>query len=201
VGRTLPPPEDQIGTLSEVRRIESEGFYDTCNIFYLREAVDKVNGFTVLMGESRLLMLGEDTVMGIRVRQAGFLSVYAPDVLVYHRVRVLTPIQWLIQPWHVCMIPKYVRYQPVIRRELLFLRYFMSHNTALFDLALLGATTAIILHPWFGLLTIPFIWSKLSKPGDRPLVRILRLGAGSARAAITFGVLVYGSIRARCLVI
>ena len=203
VGRTIPPPNDPVGPMSRVRIIESEEFYDTCNIFYSREAIDRVGGFMTDIPRFSFMVLGEDSELGIRVKQAGYDSAYAAEVVMMHRVREQTLWQWLLEPRALAAVPYLVRKHPVIRSQMLFRRYFLSLTTALFDLALLGALLGLLVSPWLLLLALPLVIHKLVEGGKHlgPAMRVVRAAGGCVRAGVIFGVLLYGSLRFRSLVI
>lgn len=203
VGKTIPPPDDPIGPLSRVRIIEGEKFFDTCNVFYSREAIDRVGGFAEDVPKFSFMIAGDDSDLGLRVKQAGYQSEFVEDAVVMHRVRQLTAWQWLIEPRVVVAVPFIIRRHSAASREMLFLRYFLTEQTALFDLSLLGLVLASTLSPWFFLLFTPYLWMRLtqaSKPLS-PIMRLVRLAAGSVRDMFLFLVLLYASIRFRCLVI
>ncbi len=198
VGRTLPPPQDPVNSLSRVRRVEEIGFYDSCNIFYRREAFMKVGGFDLMDTDSNVMFLGDDTDLGCRVVSAGYRELYAPEALLYHRVRQMTLKQWLFGTQDLFGVAYFVRRNPVIRK-LFFLRYFMSAHTFLFDLGVAG-TLAAFWHPAFLLLWLPYLAPRLAK-WEPPHRKLLRIGAAMFRGTVTFGVLIYSSVRFRALVI
>lgn len=203
VGKTIPPPTDPVGPLSRIRLVEAEGFFDTCNIFYARQALDRTGGFTSDLPRFKFTVYGDDFELGIRVKSAGYQSRFAEDAVVMHRVVQLTPWQWLIEPRVLLHCHSIVKKHSSIRRDLLFLRYFLNRMTALFDLLLLGLVLAWWISPWFLLLSMPFAVAKFREGGKHlnPIMRVVRVGAGTVRAGVFFGVLLYGSIRYRCLVI
>ncbi len=55
----------------------SEGGDQTCNIFYTKEAFDKVDGF-------KLSQFREDTDLAFRVQDAGYIMVYDKEVIAKH---------------------------------------------------------------------------------------------------------------------
>jgi GT2 family glycosyltransferase len=85
VGRTVPNPEQLDRLLRPfARTIEDEGsrFFNTCNIFYPRAALEAAGGFD----ESFAKEGGEDMDLAQRVLRAGGRAVQSPEALVYHDV-------------------------------------------------------------------------------------------------------------------
>ncbi|MDQ2901027.1 MAG: glycosyltransferase [Acidobacteriota bacterium] len=206
VGRTIPPPGDRPTPLSKIKIVDSEGFFDTCNIFYTREVIDRAGGFdTDVLATSgrRRGAYGEDSELGIRVKAMGYGSVFVADAVVQHRVRDQTLWQWLIEPLPLYSCPYLVKKHPQIRRDFMFLRYFLTPMTALFDLLLVGVVLALAVNPWCAVLCVPFLTLKFSEAASHvnPALRVVRVAGGSLRAFFIFGVLVSGSIRFRRLLI
>jgi GT2 family glycosyltransferase len=83
-GRTLPESGRAAGVLSRTLRVERLGpQYETCNIFYPRELLEALGGFDEGFG---LRPGGEDTDLAWRALEAGRMTVFAPQALVYHAV-------------------------------------------------------------------------------------------------------------------
>jgi GT2 family glycosyltransferase len=203
-GRTVAPEDKDTGLLSRIKVVDEETYFDTCNIFYRKEAIDKVGGFARDVPNYGFHPAGEDTDLGLRVKQAGYRSYFADDVVVAHRVRHQTPRQWLLEPCIVASVPYLAHKHPIIRERMLFLRYFLTPATALFDLALLSFPLSFLVSPWFLLLWLPFsIYKAAPRPNEHltPIQRPLRIVGGTVRAAVIFGVLIVASIRNRSLVI
>jgi GT2 family glycosyltransferase len=84
-GRTLPDPAQAAnrGPFSRTMQVEfEEGYYETCNVAYRREVLERLQGFD----EAFRLPYGEDTDMAWRARKAGARTAFAPDALVFHEV-------------------------------------------------------------------------------------------------------------------
>jgi GT2 family glycosyltransferase len=84
VGRTEPDP-DEVHLLarpfSRSLAVVEPKFYETCNVFYRRRDLEAVGGF------DEQFRTGEDTDLGLRMREAGRQPVWEPAALVRHRVR------------------------------------------------------------------------------------------------------------------
>jgi glycosyltransferase involved in cell wall biosynthesis len=203
VGKTIPLSNDPVGPLSRIKVIEGEEFFDACNIFYSRDAINRTGGFDTYVAGLSFAVAGEDSELGLRVKNAGYQSVFAEDVVVMHRIRSQGLWQWLIEPRTLLSVPYVVKKNPIARKRYLFLRYFLSPLTALFDLLLLGLGLAWWINPWFALLGVPFLVGKMieGRAGLGLAMGIVRVIGGSVRAGIIFLVLFFASIRYRCLVI
>ncbi|MEP6714780.1 MAG: glycosyltransferase family A protein [Terriglobia bacterium] len=203
-GKTIPHPGDprpMFFTAGEVTAPTG----DTSNIFYRREALEQAGGFSsdFMDGPSAYSMYGDDIDLAYRVREAGYGAEFAPDAVVMHHVVPLTLKQWLLRPLSAITGPYLVRRHPRIRSELLFLRYFVSRMTALFDLFIVGLLSGALLSIWCLLLCLPFLIAKYREGGVHMTVvsRTLRLGGASVRSLVTLGALLCGSFRARSLLL
>ena len=119
-----------------------DGLYATCNVFYRRTAYDAAGGFD-LDAEVRLgfrpgsrlrdLGLGEDTLLGWRVRRAG-TAAFAPDAVVHHHVFEPDLVESLRRAWTAGAFPSLVREVPELR------------DTLLADRVILGDPARLSLH-------------------------------------------------------
>jgi glycosyltransferase involved in cell wall biosynthesis len=202
-GKTIPHPDDPRKMFSTTNIISTVNG-DSCNIFYTRAAIDRAGYFSCefLGGNSRFSMYGDDVDMAYRVKEAGYTAIFAEKALVMHHIVPLTFWEWLLRPRSAITGPFLVRRHPRIREELLFLRYFVNRMTASFDLLVLGAVLASFWTPWWLLLGMPFLVGKY-REGDslNPAKQVLRVFGGLLRSSVTFGALVYGSIRARTVLL
>lgn len=203
-GRVLPYMHDVVTAFHTTNTVET-ATGDSCNIFYLGKAIREAGGFSdAFLGgrPSRFSMYGDDIDLAYRVKEAGYEGAFAASALVWHRVVPQTPLQWLLRARSALTGPFLVRRHPRLRRELLFLRYFVSPWTAMFDLLVLGVLLAAV-SPWFLLLGVPFLVAKYRDGGAHcnPAMRFVRMAGASVRCVVTFGALLYGSVRARTLLI
>ena len=84
-GCTLPDPTQmwQVRPFSRTIITDKEwGFYETCNVAYRKEALERVGGFD----EGFRRPFGEDTDLAWRVKDTGGRSVFESDAIVYHAV-------------------------------------------------------------------------------------------------------------------
>lgn len=201
-GRTMPRPDQPRRLVEKTIEIpDASPFFETCNIFYRKEALMQVGGFSEEFAKQRIFY-GEDTDLGWKVKETGADTVFAGEALVHHEVFRATLREWLIEPRRMYVWPYLVKKHPGLR-EHMYLRYFLTKRCALFDLALLGVIAGIAVHPAaFGLI-VPYIVYRLREPSRRrnPVVKMLRLIAGVPRAFVFFAVLAVGSVRYRSVLL
>jgi len=85
-GRTLPNPEQaaNVGPFSRTLEVtEEDGYYQTCNVGYRRELLDRLGGFDEEFPDAA----GEDTDLAWRALAAGAVTAFEPDALVFHDIR------------------------------------------------------------------------------------------------------------------
>ena len=88
-GVTQPDPYQPSGLLTRTVQVDSLGpQYETCNIFYPRQALESLDGFDEGYG---LTPGGEDTDLAWRAIEAGLSTALAPEALVHHAVERLGP--------------------------------------------------------------------------------------------------------------
>jgi glycosyltransferase involved in cell wall biosynthesis len=90
-GRTEPDPRerDRLGPFSRTVRVERLGpQYETCNIFYPRELLERLGGLDEGFG---LLPGGEDTDLAWRAIELGRPTAFCEAALVHHAVHELGP--------------------------------------------------------------------------------------------------------------
>ena len=205
-GRVLPMPGKAVTFLTRTVQQEREGeTYPTCNIFYRKEALDRVGDFDAFFRQHKhykdIPLGGEDTELAWRVKRAGWKSTFASEALVYHEVTRITAMEKLLcEPGRCRIMPYLVREIPELRTSM-FLRYFACKETALFDLAVVGLLLAALIHPVFVLLSLPFplrlSWV-LKQGGSK---RLLKFGFAHLFFATSVWYLAYGSVKYRSLLL
>jgi glycosyltransferase involved in cell wall biosynthesis len=204
-GRTLPNPDHPRHRFEKTIHIAHETpVYETCNIFYRRDAMEAVGGFSPEFDSSFPIenaITGEDTDLAWKVKQAGYQTAFAPDALVYHGVFKVPYMKWLKETHKVAVWPYLIQKFPALRRHLSW-NYFLSKETAAFDLLLVGGLLACLHSAWWLLLTIPYFLVRclVGKKGP-PHVMVGKILVGLPRSVYLFGLLVYSSVRFRRLVL
>ncbi|MGH2727682.1 MAG: glycosyltransferase [Actinomycetota bacterium] len=193
-GRTLPDPAAQIAHFRGTQRIIGlTKRYETCNIFYRREALAAVGGF-----DENVYFFMEDTVPGFAIRRMGAGDRFAYEALVFHEV-VPRGARWTLR-WAVLHKnwPYAVRRFPEIRRELLWARIFLEPSHASLLAAIAGAVAGIFWWPALAL-AAPF----LARHTPRYLRRqeFVNKLTDILFDVTVLGAVLYGSIRNRTLVL
>lgn len=201
-GCTLPHPQQLRRMFEQTNEITGPTpMFETCNIFYRREAFEQVDGFSPDYRNG--FVGGEDADLGWKVLRAGWATGFAPLALVYHEVFKVTPWQWLMRPklLYGAIPPLVARHPPL--RDTLFMRVFLTRFQALLLLLLAGAVLAWWLHPAFALLALPYGVARYHQGHryDQPGIRLLRTVAGLPRAVLGMVVLAWQSLRSGSLVL
>jgi hypothetical protein len=104
--------------------VADDGLFATCNVFYRRDAYDRVGGFDGSAGgrlgfrpgtRLRMLGFGEDTLLGWAVRRKGEAA-WRPDVQVQHQVFPADPRDAIQRAWTIGAFPALIREVPELRR-------------------------------------------------------------------------------------
>jgi glycosyltransferase involved in cell wall biosynthesis len=201
VGRTGPGASDAplLGRpFNRVVRNDDARFFATCNVFYRRVDLAAVDGFD----ESFRTPAGEDTDLGLRVRDLGRAVVFVSDAEVHHPVRPPSFRATLRETVRWTGIPRVFALHPSARGELLHHRVFWkrSHPPAIL------AVTGLALMPWWraaAVLLLPWLHHRLRTspacPGPRR--RVLALPGMFVIDVLEVGVMVKGSLDERTLVL
>jgi glycosyltransferase involved in cell wall biosynthesis len=183
--------------------------YPLANAFYRKDVILEVGGFD----ESAWLrevygtaMEFSDVDMAYRVRGRGYRNAFVPDLVVYHQVFKASLWQWLLWTMKVAHVPEVLDRYPVLRKSLLWKGPFLSPDHLRYYLAIAGVLSALLLGPWWGLLALPHILRTAFVPGRALSVKALlvapaRVALLTLRQTMLSGFLLWGSVRARCLVL
>jgi len=176
--------------------------YETANLFVRTDGLRAVGGFEPWLRPRRSKELGEDVWLGWRLRRAGARVTFAHGAVVHHAVFPRSPGAFVAEHARVRFFPELVRRIPELRAELLWHGWFIHRRQACFDLALLGALTAIVLRRPLPLATtLPYaqeLWRAVRGADRRraPVVAAVRVAAD----AVSAGALAVGSAQARTFV-
>lgn len=207
-GKTVPDPEQEgrRGPFSLSVAVDEVRYFNTCNIFYLRDDLEAAGGFD----ETFTTPGGEDTDLGLRVKAAGAETIFSPDALVYHEVTPSSFGTVLRQTLRWSDIPLFIRKHPGARQWLLYyggLFWRPSHPRVI--LATTGAIVAaagFVVTPYaaFGLvLGAPWLWFRIRRrplaPGPRR--RLLVLPGAFVIDLLEVLVMLKGSFRHRTIVL
>jgi len=93
----IPAEEAQAGPFSYTLRIRRLGpHYETCNIFYPRDLLERLGGFDTDAFPGG----GEDADLAWRAIEEGASTAFAPEAQVFHAVHELGPVGHLKRAWH-----------------------------------------------------------------------------------------------------
>ena len=201
-GRTGPDPAAPRGVLSWYVSVDRETFiYECCNIFYRKQALDEVGPFrSSHFPTSDHPPGGEDLDMGWRVRRKGWKTRFVPEAVVWHEVVTVPVRRWLVNE-QLFIFPFLLRKFPELR-AFFYRRYFYDRAQAYFLAAAAGLGLSAF-HPAWLVAGLPYAWLRGSQPTVtlRGPLRPLRVPTYFARDAISFVVLVIGSVRFRSVLL
>ena len=163
-GKTIPNPQLSQGGVEHSMKVMSEdGYYQTCNIFYRKECLDNVGGFSPefcglnLFGNQRG---GEDTDLAWKVKKKGWKSTFADDAVVYHHVFQLSSLRSLFIYMRLNTMfanALNIKKHPELRDIILYRKVFKSKRRAFFYIFILSLFTAIFINGFFFLLGLPYV--------------------------------------------
>lgn len=167
-------------------------FFEACNIFYRREALEQTAGF-----DEDLQWWGEDTAVGWQVVEAGWGRAFAPDAVVVHDVE-LRGAGWFVRNgWrehhNVALGARY----PGFRREAFWRPWAYRKRDAAFALAAASLLVALRWRP-AALGTLPYLW--IGRPGRGHYTPRICVETAAVDAVRTAGHLI-GTLRHRILVL
>jgi glycosyltransferase involved in cell wall biosynthesis len=210
-GPVINKPDQKI-TFFSIGVVDEGGenpIYPTCNIFYRRDVFWQMGGFdeSVNLGDVGTSPLEcSDADLAWRIKEAGYVNRFVPELKVFHEVRQAAPKEWLGSHLRCALIPELLRRHAGLRSRLLWWGPFCLVDNLLFYVAIASAIAAVLIDGWFALAVLPFlvatlrmVWKNMS------LSRLPKVPAQLAflllRQTLITGALIYGSIRARYLVI
>ncbi len=164
-GRVLPAARPDMCDRTLTVGHES-GLYETANLFIRREVFERAGGFAPLPGFGEDRPFGEDTWFAWRARRAGALSIFCPEAVVRHTVFARGPGGYIAEQRRRGYFPALVRAVPELRGAFLYRRWFLSGQTARFDLALAGlAGAALSRRRWPLAAAVPYLTTLPRRPG------------------------------------
>jgi GT2 family glycosyltransferase len=190
--------------------IRSENpFFPTCNIVYRRELFFAFGGFRedfYFFDLFQAPLECGDIDLGWRIKEAGHQSVFASAATMYHEIRLVSPLEWLASFVRVIWVPQMARLHPGFKKKLVWWGPFVLRDNFLFYLAIIGIALGTVLTPSILILSAAF-WIRLvnivnPKPSPVGVVLLFpKMFFLVVRQTVICSALIYGSIRARCLVL
>jgi glycosyltransferase involved in cell wall biosynthesis len=199
-GRTVPEDMDAVKSdrwTYSLNPFHPDVHFETCNIFYRREALASGGGF----GEDHNWWGGwycEDTYAGWRAIDAGWSRGYAKDAVVTHEVAERSVRWWINKSLMLYVEVAVARRHPGFRKEAYWRPWAPRRLDAAFAMGATGLLLALKWRP-AAILAIPYVW------WGRPPIRHPNFWRRCAKtvavdSARTVGIL-YGALRERTLVI
>ena len=186
-GKTLPNPDQPRITLHHTMEVRHEnGFYQTCNIFYLKEILDQAGGFSPdfcgldLFGIPR--WGGEDTDLAWRVKKQGWRSAFEDTAVVFHHVFPLSPFGILFSGYYksgVIILHRIIQRHPELRNIILYMKIFQIKRRFLFYLLVMSLISGLTLHWGFFLLGVPYVNAVLRRSFYKFPIRDYHRGIGN----------------------
>jgi len=193
-GHTLKPPDAQLGDWTLWREISGPTpFFEGCNIFYRRAALEQGGGFDEEIGN-----YGEDTALGWAVVEAGWERAYANAAVAYHDVEergVRYHLRTGLLERNVAGVAK--RF-PEFRQEAFWRPWAFRRENAAFTVAVVGLLLGLWRRPALALV-VPYLWLRRPPRAHPRRTRLLleRLAVDAAQ----FAGMRVGSLRHRILVL
>jgi glycosyltransferase involved in cell wall biosynthesis len=209
-GPVLDKPGQPVTFFSVGNALRGENpTYPTANVFYRKKTLWELGGFdeSVWVRDAGGTPLEcADADLAWRTKEHGHRSVFLDDLIVYHEIERATPWHWLAVQTRVMLVPEMVRRHAGFRSRMLWWGPFCLADNLLFYLAVLGTLLALAGSRWGLALTLPYLYRATFVPGRRfsltrlPVI-ITAVFFFSLRQAVICGSLLYGSLRARTLVL
>ena len=212
MGPVRPRPDVPRDAFARTLSIGRESpLFETANLAVRREVVDRVGGFEPFapvpgvrtglrptVGEGHF---GEDAVFGWRARRTGARTAFVNEALVHHAVFPRGARGYVAERWRLRFFPALVREVPELRSRLT-LRVFLTKQSALFDLAVLGIGAGLVSGRRAPLVaTLPYLKHRLTWRGGWRRSVARRNAALVAGDAVGFAALLRGSAAARRLLL
>lgn len=182
--------------------------YPTANVMYRASVFHAVGGFdpkAFLHDAGSSPIECSDADMAWRVKELGYRHRHLENLVIHHAIRHLSPFDWLQHHTRLILIPELVRRHPDFRKTFFWWGPFCLAENVLFYVAIIGLLLTFA-SPWFLLLTLPFLGRNIfllsrSASFTKLPIMVVQLGFISIRQAVICGSLIYGSVRARRLVL
>jgi glycosyltransferase involved in cell wall biosynthesis len=170
VGRTEPDPDERglrHGLARTIDNPEPSGWYETSNIAYPRELLQRVGGF-----DERIDFIGEDADLAMRVLRSGAEATFIRDALVWHAVHPRNLVTALRDVAKRRSLPAIVARHPELRAAL-WHGVFTDMDHARLLLAISGGLAFRRAPVLAALVAIPYVKNQLG-PGRLSAGRLLR---------------------------
>jgi glycosyltransferase involved in cell wall biosynthesis len=201
-GGVLPDPEARASPFDRTVWVDREtGLYETANLFVRRELFEELRGFRDWLPARLGKPLAEDVWFGWRARRAGARTAFEASALVHHAVLSRGARGYLADRRRLLYFPTMTAKIPELRAYY-WRRYFLTHRTAAFDLAVgAGVAAAITSSPLPLIAAAPYAWIAVRSAIVWRRHAPIFAAVGLAADAVGLGALALGSVRARTAVL
>lgn len=183
--------------------------YPLANMVYRASVLREVGGFDPTAWRNNVGATAfdfSDTDFAWKVKERGYANRFVQDLVIHHEVFQYTPWKWLLHFLRVSVVPELVRRHPGFGKKFLRWGVFCLPENPLFYLALAGIATAVFGHLWALILAIPYMvraWQLLNvgRSWTQTPIILIQIAFFAVRQAVVCGALIYGSVRARTLVL
>jgi glycosyltransferase involved in cell wall biosynthesis/acetyltransferase-like isoleucine patch superfamily enzyme len=154
-GRTLPEPRQEAegGRFVITNRAVIEGgHYETCNMFYRREVLERLDGFDERFPHP----MAEDTDLAWRALESGCVSKFEENALLFHDVRPVGIRGLLRRGRHLAVHAYLLRKHPEVTR-IYHGSVFMKPSHEYLAIAVAAGIAAPFFSPWFLLGLAPYL--------------------------------------------
>jgi glycosyltransferase involved in cell wall biosynthesis len=183
--------------------------YPTANAFYRRETFLQYGGFSEALSFPNVFGMAveaADTDLAWRIKDAGGENRFLPEAIVFHAVQVSSPLEWLLEPARLYLIPALVKRHPQMRQVMLSYRLFFYRGSIAYYLAPIGVLT-LALTDVRTIVIVPLLLigaAAAMSPSRTPVAiaqKVGRILMNAARIYVMLAALVYGSVRFGALVL
>jgi glycosyltransferase involved in cell wall biosynthesis len=202
-GRTEPPAPRSTRMMKTISVTGLTWMWESCNLFVRRTTVEHAGGFDENWNPTGKpgRHWGEDTEWGWRLVRAGATYAFEPRAEVRHAVWMRTYREVLVQKLALRYFPLTIRRVPEVRRHL-YGRYFLNRKHAFITLALgiIALSSFAAAKGSLGLAVAGFVAAAATVLWP-PKGRLSETLSSTGNELMNYGVLVYGSLRHRRLVL
>jgi glycosyltransferase involved in cell wall biosynthesis len=183
--------------------------YPLANMVYRAKAFWDTGGFDPTAWRDNVAATAfdfSDTDFAWKVKERGYPNRWVDDLVVHHEVFLYSPWKWLVHYSRVSVIPELVRRHPEFGKRFLRWGIFGVPGNPTFYLAFAGLVLTAFGQQWGMILLLPYLamaWSALQhgRSWTRAPIILVQVLLFGVRQAVICGALIYGSIRARTLVL
>jgi len=210
-GAIFHKPEQQITYFcrSHDPVTEEHPSYPAQNAMFRKRVFLELNGFeeTLCFRNFRNRQVEcADTDLAWRIKEAGYRTVFLKNMVVYHEIELQTPINWIVEPFRLFVVPALLKRHPDLRPKLLRWGLFFGGLNVPFYVLAAGLLLALAFwNPLFLIMVFPYFYFMFRAGYRRYSFSPLKMAGWVAlmtmRQAACCAGLLYGSVRFRELVL